>query len=150
MLLQTEKGLIQINLPKEQLGLFSHSFQSGDTITADVEKEEPHGSPSHPVFRIRFPPKAGPRSFSGRIERLNYALHGEVNGGILDSGDFLHLKPEGASATGLKVGMTVKGRGPSRPMVGGHLVIEAEEVNGTAIHHHKAKKKHGPKHAHPH
>ncbi len=84
-----------------------------------------------------------PRRFSGRIERLNYALHGEVNGGILESGDFLHLKPEGARAVGLVVGMAVEARGTTKPMPGGCFVIEAEEVNGTVIRHGKAKKKHG-------
>ena len=84
-----------------------------------------------------------PRKFSGRIERLNYALHGEVNGGILESGDFLHLKPEGAQAVGLVVGMAVEARGTTKPMPGGRFVIEADEVNGTVIGHGKAKKKDG-------
>jgi hypothetical protein len=88
--------------------------------------------------------------FSGRVARLNYALHGEVNGGILESGDFLHLKPEGARAVGLKLGLSVKGKGKTKPMADGHLVIEADEVNGIPIERHKgphkaphkAKKKH--------
>jgi hypothetical protein len=83
------------------------------------------------------------RKFSGRIERLNYALHGEVNGGIFESGDFLHLKPEGAQAIGLAVGMVVEARGTTKPMPGGRFVIEADEVNGTVIGHGKTKKKHG-------
>jgi hypothetical protein len=73
---------------------------------------------------------------------LNYALHGEVNGGILESGDFLHLKPEGARAIGLALGMAVEARGKTRPTPGGWFVIEADEVNGTIIGHHKGKKKH--------
>ena len=82
------------------------------------------------------------KHFSGRIERLNYALHGEVNGGILESGDFLHLKPEGARAINLAVGMAVEARGKTRPMPGGRFVIDADEVNGTVIGHHQTKKKH--------
>ena len=64
------------------------------------------------------------------MERLNFAVHGEVNGAVLDSGDFLHLKPHGAAAIDLTVGINVKGKGPTKPMVGGRRVIEAEEVNG--------------------
>jgi hypothetical protein len=37
--------------------------------------------------------------------------------------------------------MTVEGKGKTKPMVGGGSEIEAEEVNGIAIEHHKAKKK---------
>ena len=95
----------------------------------------------------RRPNNHGHGRFAGRIERLNYALHGEVNGGILDSGDFLHLKPEGARAVKLKAGMKVEGRGGIKPMVGGHSVIEADDVNGIAIPHHKTKKKHTAKHS---
>ena len=84
------------------------------------------------------------RKFSGRIERLNYALHGEVNGGILESGDFLHLKPGGAQAIGLALGMAVEARGKTKPMPGGRFVIEADEVNGTVIGHDKRKKKQTP------
>ena len=47
----------------------------------------------------------------------------------------------------LNVGMQVAGHGYKKPMVGGHSVIEAEEVNGTRITHNKAKKKHSAKHA---
>jgi hypothetical protein len=118
-----------------------------------VEAEEPWGTPAHKVFRlVRVVDKGGrkaetdqhpPRNFSGRIERLNYALHGEVNGGILESGDFLHLKPEGARAVGLAVGMAVEARGTTKPMPGGRFVIEADEVNGTVIRPGKSKKKHG-------
>jgi hypothetical protein len=73
---------------------------------------------------------------------LNYALHGEINGAVLESGDFVHLKPEGASAVRIKLGMKLEGVGETRPMVNGRSVIEAKEVNGIAIEHHKALKKH--------
>jgi hypothetical protein len=61
-----------------------------------------------------------PRQFSGRIERLNYVLHGEVNGGVLDSGDFLHLKPEAAP---------VEARDRTKPMRGGRFVIGRHKGN---------------------
>lgn len=139
-------------MPKEHLQSFAGGWPSGSRISVEVEAEEPWGEPAHKVFRLVRVAGNGhgknvgghdeSRKFSGRIERLNYALHGEVNGGILDSGDFLHLKPEGARAVGLVEGMAVEGHGSTKPMPDGHFIIEAEEVNGTAIVHHKAKKKH--------
>ena len=79
--------------------------------------------------------------FSGKVTQLNFALHGEVNGAILDSGDFLHLKPHGAKAVDLEVGLKVKGTGWTKPMVGGHRVIEADEVNGISMEKGKGHKK---------
>jgi len=153
-LLRTTKGIVQINLPKDSPTRVD--LKPGDRISAEVEREPLHAEPSHDVFRlVRFVGRNGQKHkphehedgrFSGRVQRLNYALHGEVNGGILDTGDFLHLKPEGAREVGLEIGMKVEGRGLLKPMVGGHSVIEAEEVNGVAIQH-KARKKHAAKHA---
>ena len=156
-LLRTGKKIIQINLPKEEHGTSGEGLNPGDRVTVEVEPESPRGEPVHEVFRLVGLPgandhlakgdKHGTRHFSGRIERLNYALHGEVNGGMMDSGDFLHLKPEGARSVKLTTGMKVNGRGSSRPMLGGHSVMEATEVNGIEIHHHKPKKKHAASHA---
>jgi len=154
-LLRASKRLIQINLPKDARALAEKGLEVGKKITVELEPEEPHGEPEHEVFRLLSlaginGDSAGvqhneTRPFSGRVERLNYALHGAVNGAILDSGDFLHLKPAGARALKLKLGMPVEGRGRTKPMVDGHLVIEAETVNGVEIKHHKAKKKHAVK-----
>jgi len=155
-LLRAGKKLLQINLPKHGLAEMEKSLEVGSTITVELESEKPHGEPEHEVFRLLRSASAnddfsgvdhdGSKQFSGCIERLNYALHGAVNGGILDSGDFLHVKPEGARALKLKLGMQVEGRGRTKPMVDGHLVIEAEVVNGVEIERHKAARKHRPKH----
>jgi hypothetical protein len=141
-LLRTGKGIVQVNLPKDQAYGLSNEWRPDSKIAIEVEEEESRGETEHKVFRMIDRPKAG--KFSGRVERLNYALHGEVNGGILESGDFLHLKPEGARAVGIEVGQAVKGKGRTKPMVDGHFVIEADEVNGISMEQqkHKAKKKH--------
>jgi hypothetical protein len=147
-------GLIQINFPREWSATIAELAQPGQKIRAEVEPEETHGHPAHPVYRllsikaekktISLEPSNGDvkNSFKGKVERLNYALHGEVNGAILDTGDFLHVKPHGAASLNLEVGMSVKGSGHRKPMVGGHRVIEAEEVNG--IHLEKKPKKKAP------
>jgi hypothetical protein len=150
-LFRNGKKLVQINLPKGEFSGQGSDLTAGEKITVEIEPEEPWGEPEHEVFRLirlmngnthttNGVDKDGLRHFSGSIVSLNYALHGEVNGGILDSGDFLHLKPEGARAVKLKTGMKVKGRGMTKPMVGGHAVIEAEKVNGVSIRHKKPKK----------
>jgi hypothetical protein len=150
-LLKSGKEIIQINWPKEHLQRFAGGWPLDSQISVDVESEEARGAPAHQVFKLirmignghqeKGQDSLLSRQFSGRVERLNYALHGEVNGAILDSGDFLHLKPEGARAVGLEVGMAVEAHGKTKLMPGGRFVIEADEVNGTAIGHHKGKKK---------
>ncbi len=118
----------------------------GTHIRAKVETFEGKGSSLHPVYQLLSlsddknkklsldePNGHDAGAFTGKIERLNYALHGEVNGAILDSGDFLHVKPHGAAALGLTVGMKVKGTGGRKPMIDGHQVIEADNVNGIEI-----------------
>ncbi len=146
ILVSKGKRRIQVNLPKEAAQTMAPSLKLGQTVSMVVEKEDPHGMPEHDVYRlVRFHSAAenghGVRSFTGRVKALNFALHGEVNGGILDSGDFLHLKPKGAKALGMKVGMAVEGHGTTKPMVGGRVVIEACEVNGVEMEHGKPKKK---------
>jgi hypothetical protein len=123
-LLNSGKNVVQVNLAKEHLRSLADGCPSDRDIGVEAEAEESWGSPAHEVFKlVRVLDNGGrkaekddhpPRKFSGRIERLNHALHGEVNGGILDSGDFLHLKPEGTQAVGLTVGMAVEARGRKR------------------------------------
>lgn len=150
-LLRNDEGISQINFPKGDNGTLDEVFRTGEFVTMEVDQEEVQGKPVHQVFRMVRPNGAtdasktehddGP-TFSGRITQLNFALHGEVNGAILDSGDFLHLKPQGAQAVGLVIGMSVEGSGHTKRMVGGHLVIDADDVNGIEITHHKPGKKH--------
>ena len=150
LLLDTTKQLVQVNFPKEAPRSLIDALTPGAKASFEVEPEEPRGKPDHDVFKLirvlgenenGTPHPDEHQSFSGRIVRLNYALHGEVNGGILDSGDFLHLKPEGAAALNIKPDMEVQGTGETKPMVGGHSVIDAHVVNGIRINH-PAKKKH--------
>ena len=143
LLLESSGELLQINFPQEWGAAIAAIVAPGNHIEAEIEPQDAHAHASHPVYQLRhlsndkqekFPLEqsngSGNGHFSGKVERLNYALHGEINGAILDTGDFLHVKPQGAVALELAAGMKVKGTGPTKPMVGGHRVIEAEEVNG--------------------
>ncbi len=146
LLLKEGGQVIQINFPPEWSATVADLASPGSSIHVEIEPQEVHGHPAHPVFELlslnkkrkesfshRDLNNPGDGHFSGRVERLNYALHGEVNGAILNSGDFLHLKPHGAVAVGLTVGMNVEGTGPTKPMIGGHRVIEADKVNGIRL-----------------
>jgi hypothetical protein len=132
LLLESAGEIIQINFRPEHADEITAIAAEGKELKVDVEPEEERGHPSHPVFRlVSLDGHNG--HFAGKVKHLNYALHGEVNGAILDTGDFLHVKPHGAAALHLKPGMKVKGVGSSKPMFDGHRVIEATEVNGVPL-----------------
>jgi hypothetical protein len=69
----------------------------------------------------------------GVVKRINYARHGEANGVVLASGDFVHLKPVGMKRVALKVGDQVTAEGTSALMPLGQQVIEAKTINGIDV-----------------
>jgi len=103
----------------------------------------PKGDAAHTVYRFErlvsvdgHPPKkaAGGEGTRGKVVRFNFAKHGEANGVVLDNGDFVHTRPDGLHALGLKIGDTVEAEGAARPLVAGAgRVIEAHHVNGKPV-----------------
>jgi len=157
LLLRNGEVLLQVNFPQEWSTTISDLPMPGGRvqIQAEPEKEKADGHAAHPVYRLirlsngdkkSWPPngstETGEVHFSGTVERLNFALHGEVNGAILDTGDFLHTKPHGANVLSLTPGLKVKGSGLAKPAVGAHRVIDAANVNGVQLHPKPAKKAH--------
>ena len=70
-------------------------------------------------------------TYSGKVVALNYARHGEPNGVILDSGDFIHLKPDGFKRAKLAVGDTVQASGDAYELNAERgYAVEARRVNG--------------------
>ena len=154
LLLESEQQVVQVNFPHEWSSAVAELASPGTLVKVEVEPRETRGHAAHSVHNLitlsnqegdTFPtaePKGrGSRKFSGIVERLNYALHGEVNGAVLNTGDFLHVKPHGAAALQLAVGMKVTGLGPGKPMMEGRWVIEATEVNGVRLEHKPQPKK---------
>ena len=77
------------------------------------------------------------KPYRGRVARFNYARHGVINGVVLDTGDFLHFKPEGYARLGLKIGDAVQADGEAQRLADDFgWAIEATEVNGRQIAKH--------------
>lgn len=86
-------------------------------------------------------PDAGQKMHAeGTVKQLNYTPNGEVDGAILDTGDFIHVGPRSAAALNLSVGQKITADGRGHAMTSGHNVIEADEVNGQTVE----RPKHGP------
>ncbi len=114
-------------------------------IEATPAAPSPKGEGAHPVYDFGRllavdggPPVEAPAEaasgYRGRVERFNYARHGEINGVVLDSGDFLHLKPEGYAALGLAIGDLVEADGDAQALADGRgWAVEASVVNGRPV-----------------
>lgn len=120
LLVRADGGLVQVNLAKGT----ANPPAPGAAVELAVEPEDggpKHARPAHPVYRAA----AAQDGVSGTVVRLNFTRHGEPNGVVLDTGDFVHLKPHGLRAAGLKVGDHVTASGDVRPMAAGGSAVEA-------------------------
>jgi hypothetical protein len=110
------------------------------TLEGTEAKPWPKGPDAHAVYE--FKRLAGldgeavhdagkPGRVEGKVVRMNYARHGEANGVVLDSGDFVHIRPDRFAKLALALGGDVQASGPGRPLADGSgRVIDAVEVNG--------------------
>ena len=69
----------------------------------------------------------------GVVAALHFARHGQPNGVMLESGEFVHVRPHGMNRVELKVGTKVTAVGAVRMTVLGTRLLEAHRVNGTDL-----------------
>jgi hypothetical protein len=50
----------------------------------------------------------------GTVVRFNFAKHGQASGVVLDSGHFLHTRPDGLRRLGWRIGQNVKVKSHAR------------------------------------
>jgi hypothetical protein len=149
VLLDVDRQPLQIVFDRrdsESAGDFQR-LRRGQKLIIDAAPQRPSvkGEGAHPVFDyVRLVSVDGRKSphrrqhmrpgYSGVVARLNYARHGAANGVVLDTGDFIHTKPEGLARLKLKVGDPVRADGSACPLVTGRgRVVEAIRVNGRSV-----------------
>ena len=146
-LLHSDGQTVQVNVTPD-VG-FAVVRGIGQNVEATVEPDSEsvkHGKGDHPVYSLvtltgtdgkalihAGAGDAAMATVGGVVKRINYARHGAANGVVLESGDFIHLKPEGMKRIGLKVGDRVTAEGTAALMPLGQQVIEAKTVNGVAV-----------------
>lgn len=116
-------------------------MHEGDEFAATVEPRpaSDKGDAAHPVYELlelsgRDDSVSSDGRSQGTVVRLNYALHGEPNGVVLDNGDFIHLRPDGQRQFRLAPGDRVEASGDARSLrFGGGRVIEATILNGQPL-----------------
>jgi len=65
----------------------------------------------------------------GIVAELHYARHGQPNGVVLETGEFIHMRPHGMAQVGLGVGAKVSAVGEVCMTVLGTRMLEARSVN---------------------
>lgn len=154
VMIEVGGDLVQINVPHEVDDHVRSLIGREVTVRTQPEpKVDDHPSGDHPVFKLaafldhaggardlaaqkRKPPSAGhagPVEVSGIVVRLNYAKHDEANGVVLDTGDFVHLKPDGMKRAALKVGERVNAKGKGSPLSTGGHAVDADVCNGIQV-----------------
>lgn len=120
-------------------------LQPGQSVVVEGSEAgpSPKGEGEHYVYRFEriaevdghLPEsESTPGEARGKVTRFNYAKHGAANGVVLDSGDFVHTRPDGLAALGLRIGDEVHATGKARPLATGTgRVIEARTVNGQPV-----------------
>ena len=129
----------------EKSGAIIAGLSSGQrlSVAARLAEPSPKGPADHTVYDLSkiirvdgaLPKKAITQSgYSGKVARLNFARHGTPNGYVLDTGHFIHVKPDGFAKLGLKVGDAVEADGDAHFLAtGGGWAVEATKVNRKAI-----------------
>jgi len=135
LLLKSGDKLVQVNFPKPLAAEVTKAVATGDQISVVGVAEEAKGD--HPVYRLQKLTTAKgaeiamERKIEGVVKYLNYSRHGEVNGAVLDNGNFVHLGPKGVRLVKLAIGEKLSAEGEAATMGDGHLVMEEpSEVNG--------------------
>jgi hypothetical protein len=107
--------------------------------SADLSAKTKDGA--HPVYKLDRITKLAGRAFKsngtqpieGVVSHIHYAKHGEPNGVILESGEFIHTRPHGMKRLNLHVGSKVSAQGEARTTDLGTSLIEAHEVNRVTL-----------------
>jgi hypothetical protein len=146
-LLHLEGQTVQVNVTPD-VG-FAVVRGIGQHVEATVEADPATAKPSrgeHPVYNLVTLHGADGKvlifsrnddgdiaTVQGVVRRINYTRHGEPNGVVMESGDFVYLKPAGMKRVALKIGDQVTVEGKSALMPLGQQVIEAKTVNGIDV-----------------
>jgi len=143
LLLSVAGAIVQLVIAKEdeKTATLVSGLSAGQTLVVSTRELPPSskGDGEHPVRALQkiasvdgaTPAKIAsrPSGYSGRIVRFNYARHGAPNGYVLDSGDFIHVRPDGFAKLKLRIGDSVTAEGDAHFLAtGGGWAVEASTV----------------------
>ena len=143
LLLKVDSKLTQVSMEPGSADATALNDAVGKPIevkaSADHSPKTKNGE--HPVYQLESITKLAGKAFksngaqpvSGVVANIHFAKHGEPNGVILESGEFIHTRPHGMKKLKLRVGSKVVAHGDVRTTVLGTALVEAHEVNRITI-----------------
>src|ERR1700761_7415008 len=129
----------------ESLAALIADLSSGQrlSVAAQLAGPSPKGPANHAVYelaKIARVDGAAPRKpaaktgYAGKVVRLNFARHGAPHGYVLDTGHFIHVRPEGVKHLKLRIGDAVEADGDAHWLsTDGGWAVEAVRVNGKRV-----------------
>jgi hypothetical protein len=144
VLLRAHSETIQVSLRHDQADTRTLQQAIGKPIElrASADRSPDARKGAHPVYKLQVitkiagkavPSNGGPRAISGAVASIQYTKHGEPNGVVLESGEFIHTRPLGMKKLKLKVGTKVTARGELRVTILGASSVEAAQVNRATL-----------------
>jgi hypothetical protein len=145
VLLKVDGKTVQVSMPPDIGSALAQKTASGKRlrVLATPDHSPKTGEGAHPVYQFESLADAagqaveltdeGLASIKGVVERIHYAKHGQPNGVVLESGEFIHLRPHGMAAIGIGVGAKISAKGELRMTVLGTRMLEAHHANGYDI-----------------
>jgi hypothetical protein len=146
--LVTRKGkVVQLTFEPETGAVFTRRCSPGQRVRvlAVVDHSRKATGGAHPVYAFRsFADASGharkhadvdgrETTITGTVAALHFARHGQPNGVVLRTGEYLHLRPAGMKECGLAVGARVTAVGEVHMTVLGTRMLEASRVNRTRL-----------------
>ncbi len=137
-------GVVQVTMEPGTGAIFARAVAPGSRVCvlADPDDSPKTREGLHPVYQFRsFADAAGKAidppdddahrsTIKGVVAALHFARHGQPNGVVLETGEFVHLRPDAMARSGLGVGSRVTAIGDARLTVLGNCLLEARKVNG--------------------
>jgi hypothetical protein len=142
-LVKVKGALLQLSMHPDMGAAFARSAAPGKRLrvlaAADHSPKTKDGA--HPVYQFKAfadaqghavdKPGSDPANttIKGSVAALHFARHGQPNGVVLETGEFIHMRPHGIAQVGLGVGAKVTAIGELRMTVLGTRMLEARVVN---------------------
>jgi hypothetical protein len=139
---------VQVAMPSDIGSVFARSTGPGTRVCvlAAADRSRKTKDSPHRVYQFEsFADDAGKAinapdadsnltTLKGVVAAMHYARHGQPNGVVLQTGEFIHLRPSAMVDAGLDVGSKVSAIGHVRLTVLGNRLLEARKVNRAQLH----------------
>ena len=139
LLLKVDSKPIQVSMKpgSADANALNEAVRKPIEVKASADHSPKTKDGAHPVYQLDSITKLAGKTFKsngtqpieGVVSHIHYAKHGEPNGVILESGEFIHTRPLGMKKLHLHVGSKVIAHGEARMTILGTSLLEAHEVN---------------------